>query len=197
MQKEEPLTRATILNAVLIMEGALLALSTIWMHLATIDLLPHLKLYSMPVLMGVAVGVGLASGGTILYWLGKFSFFHWLSGLRQAIADDLAPKFAAITIGDIIVLSIVTGFCEEIMFRGVLQEEFGLLGASVLFGVLHVPSLRHPQYGLWALTAGMILGGLYQTTNSLWAPIVAHTVNNIVGLAMLRWLGTRPTVSKV
>jgi membrane protease YdiL (CAAX protease family) len=179
------------------MEGSLLALSTIWMHLSTIDLLPHLRLHFMHVLMGAAVGVGLASGGTLLFWLGKFSAFQWLAGLRHAIVEDLAPKFACITAGDIIALSLASGFCEEIMFRGVLQDQFGLLGASVLFGVLHVPSLRYPQYGIWALTAGFLLGGLYEFTHSLWVPISAHTINNLLGLAMLRWIGTHPTESKV
>jgi membrane protease YdiL (CAAX protease family) len=185
------------MNIVLVMEGALLLIATIWSQLAEIQLTPHLIPDWMHLLMGIAVGVALASLSSLLFWLGKFPAFKVLAGLRELVLNELAPVFAHITLADVIVIAIASGFCEEIMFRGVLQDQFGLLGASFMFGIMHSPSFRYPQYGIWAFAAGILLGLLYQSTNTLWTPIFAHIINNVLGLLVLRWIGIRQSASNV
>ena len=197
METPRAISRITLLNIILVMEGLLLLFATVWSQLAEIVLAPHLSLTSKDVLLGTALGVGLAIGSNLLFWMGKFHFFKWLAPLRDMILRDLAPSFADITAQDIFLISLASGFCEEVLFRGVLQDQFGLLGASAMFGLVHSPSLKHPHYGLWALVAGLLLGLLYQSTGSLWAPIIAHVVNNILGLMVLKSLGRRATASKV
>lgn len=69
--------------------------------------------------------------------------------------------------------------------------EAGILPASLLFGAAHVWGPRALPYGLYAAGMGVVLGGLFAyTSHGLWAPIVAHAVNNLVGLwALARdWL---------
>jgi membrane protease YdiL (CAAX protease family) len=175
------------------MEGSLLLLATIWSKISAIEVAPHLVLHLNHILLGTAVGIGLSCASSILFWLGKFPALKWLGAMREMILNDLAPFFSTITLTDVMLLAAASGFCEEVLFRGVIQEQFGLMGASVLFGLVHTPSLRYPQYGIWAMTAGILLGWLYQYTNSLWTPIFAHIVNNILGLLILRWFGKRAT----
>jgi hypothetical protein len=102
--------------------------------------------------------------------------------------------FATFTVPDIILVAAASGFCEEVFFRGVIQSQFGLFGAAAFFAIFHCPSLRHLPYGLWALTAGLFLGGLLTFTHSLWTPILAHSISNLIVLIFMRY--PRPEASQ-
>lgn len=180
--------RVTLLNMVLIMEGVLLLIATAWSWLREIPLAGTLIPTGHGLLLGTASGIALSISGSSIYWLAKFKIFKWLGGIRELIAKELAPLFSTITLFDVLLVAVTSGFCEEIFFRGVLQQQFGILSASIMFGFLHSPSLRYPQYGIWAFVAGLFLGWLYDYTGNLWAPIVAHIVNNIIGLLLLRYI---------
>jgi hypothetical protein len=189
--------RATLLNIVLIMEGVLLLAATGWSYFAGVELLPHLHVRGKAILLGCAAGLALSLSSSILYWLSDRAQWSWLKPISDLVREELAPIFAKVTILDVVVIALVSGFCEEIAFRGVLQGQFGLVIASMLFGILHCPSLRYPHYGLWACTAGFYLGFIYYWSHNLWVPIIAHVVNNIIGLAMLRHIGrTTPAANE-
>ena len=80
------------------------------------------------------------------------------------------------------------------LFRGVLQEEFagwvhgsqgvvfGLLLASLLFGLLHCIT---PSYAPFAGLTGLYLGGLWLATHNLLVPIAAHGVYDFLALVYL------------
>ncbi|MFP4189252.1 MAG: CPBP family intramembrane glutamic endopeptidase, partial [Halobacteriales archaeon] len=100
----------------------------------------------------------------------------------------------------------VIGPCEELLFRGVIQtkltESFGARGgvlvASVVFSAVHVPSYGGLSAGLNQLmiTLGVlfalaiILGAIYEMTDNLVVPVVAHGFYNAV-LFGITYLGTR------
>lgn len=73
---------------------------------------------------------------------------------------------------------------EEFIFRGVLLQRWavrwnlpiGILLSSVLFGILH---FNNP---LGLTMFGVIMALLYIRTRSLWVPILAHALNNIVAV---------------
>ncbi|MEM7793224.1 MAG: CPBP family intramembrane glutamic endopeptidase [Cyanobacteria bacterium P01_C01_bin.118] len=73
---------------------------------------------------------------------------------------------------------------EEFIFRGVLLQRWavrwnlpiGIMASSVLFGILHV---NNP---LGLTMFGVIMALLYIRTRSLWVPIIAHALNNIVAV---------------
>jgi membrane protease YdiL (CAAX protease family) len=78
---------------------------------------------------------------------------------------------------------------EEIIFRGVLypavkryaDPRTALWGVSILFALTHMNLTA-----LVALTVlGIILTFLYETTNNLVAPIIAHSVFNAVNFALM------------
>lgn len=100
----------------------------------------------------------------------------------------------------------VIGPCEELLFRGVIQTKIteswgtrkGVVVASVIFSVVHVPSYGGLSAGLNQLmiTLGvlfalaLILGAIYEMTDNLVVPIVAHGFYNGV-LFGITYLGTQ------
>lgn len=93
---------------------------------------------------------------------------------------------------------------EELLFRRVLfgrlwqagRPWLGMLLSSLAFALVHeVPgtSANGPWEiaQLWLVYGGMgaAFAWLYQRTGTLWAPIVAHALNNAIALAALVFLG--------
>ena len=77
------------------------------------------------------------------------------------------------------------GVGEETFFRGAVQQEFGLVVASLLFGVVHVgPDRRYLVWTAWAVQAGFLFGVLYEVTGGLLAPILAHSGHNAATLLL-------------
>lgn len=115
-------------------------------------------------------------------------------------AQALIPFFISF-----LVALLTAGFVEEFFFRGVLQsrlvsvtgsEWYGLLIASLLFGLFHLPlyffSPFEPTQGnfVWSLSsviteqvvAGMLLGVLWTRTHNLAAPLLIHALINAFAL---------------
>jgi hypothetical protein len=84
--------------------------------------------------------------------------------------------------------AIVPGILEELLFRGVLfrwLEEFAgswaaLLLTSALFGLVHIGNPNATWFSSFAIAmeAGLLLGGSYMLTRSLWMPIGLHAAWN-------------------
>ena len=130
--------------------------------------------------MGVFVEGGLGVFGWIV---GAWRGIDWaalLSGSPEAV---LWGVFGGL---GLVGLAVASGVGEEMLFRGWLQAEVGLVGASVLFGAAHVWGREGWPYGLYAAVMGAGLGGLLIVTGSLWAPILAHGLNNLLGFLALR-----------
>lgn len=79
---------------------------------------------------------------------------------------------------------VATGFIEELIFRGILFrwiEEFAgswaaLLVTSALFGLGHIGNDNATWFSSVAIAieAGVMLGGAYMLTRSLWVPVGLH-----------------------
>ena len=127
------------------------------------------------------LGLGLA-GGALLFSLvtavaalvGVYDIVGW--GSTRSIL------YALVMIG------IIPGVVEEILFRGILfrhLEDFGgswfaLALTSALFGVAHIFNPNATFFSSFAIAveAGILLGGAYLLTRSLWAPIGIHAAWN-------------------
>ena len=89
---------------------------------------------------------------------------------------------------DLIGMTILAAFMEEMLFRGILFrwiEEFGgswaaLLITSALFGLAHSQNPNATWFSSFAIAveAGLLLGGAYMLTRSLWMPIGLHAAWN-------------------
>jgi len=84
--------------------------------------------------------------------------------------------------------ALIPGFMEELFFRGILFrwiEEFGgswaaLVVTSALFGLAHILNPNATWFSSLsiAIEAGVLLGGAYMMTRSLWFPIGLHAAWN-------------------
>src|SRR5213596_2379841 len=98
----------------------------------------------------------------------------------DSLETDLWPSLG---VREVLVLALCSAISEEVLFRGVLQREVGIVAASAIFGLLHPLGIA---YVLWAATAGAGLGGLFALTGSLAAPVAAHGMYNLLALVYLR-----------
>jgi uncharacterized protein len=134
----------------------------------------------------------------LAWWLSRQSFV-WVGRLLDKVHQVLDLLFRGNrTQWAIIAVSLLAGFGEELLFRGVIQAGLeqltgaaaGLLLASLIFGLLHAIT---PAYFLLATIMGLYLGLLYQQTGNLLIPCLVHALYD---WAAITWyLRGRTTVS--
>lgn len=126
---------------------------------------------------------------------------EFLAGLEAALAsmeESAARLTVAITevtdvpslLFNLLVVALIPALGEEMIFRGILlplfrkwtgQKHLAVWISAFLFSAMHLQF-----YGfLPRLVLGALLGYLFVYTRSLWAPIVAHFVNNAMALILL------------
>ena len=113
--------------------------------------------------------------------------------MLRRLADELAPSLVdGADRGGLVLGAIFSGVGEEAFFRGAVQQEFGIIIASVAFGLAHVgPDRRYLLWTLWAALAGVGFGLLFEATGGLPAPVFAHAAHNAATL--LIWKRSRAT----
>ncbi len=124
--------------------------------------------------IGLAAGL-IVVGVTLLFSRG----FAWTRRLEAEFGWILGAQKT----WEIVWIALLSGCAEEYLFRGALQQKFGLVAATVVFAVIHWP--LNPNFLPWPFVAGVIglgLGGLALWTNSLVAPAAAHVVINLINL---------------
>ncbi|MBI5631121.1 MAG: CPBP family intramembrane metalloprotease [Elusimicrobia bacterium] len=79
---------------------------------------------------------------------------------------------------------LLAGGSEELLFRGVLQTRWGLVIASLVFGVLHATS---PVHFVIASLLGVYFGFAFQRSgNNLFVPAVAHAICDFTFMLLFR-----------
>lgn len=112
----------------------------------------------------------------------------------RRVADQLVDElFGDARFYDLLLISALAGLGEEMLFRGFLQTAlaewtglpmFGLLVASLLFGLAH---LITRTYAVLATLIGLYLGWAYWYFDNLLAPIVAHGLYDFLALIYLQY----------
>lgn len=137
---------------------------------------------------GIATGLGVVAATRLL--AGR------LAAVRRLVRT-LADAVAGMRVPEALLLAASAGIAEEAVFRGTLWslaasawgDGAALAVTSLAFGAVHglfVPRLR--AWGLFALGAGLLLGGLRWHTGGILAPVVAHVLVDAVNLP---WLARR------
>lgn len=110
----------------------------------------------------------------------------------------LIPRWSAI---DLLAISIVmfgfVGFVEELLFRGILQPTLesrfgvvpGLLLSSGLFGLMH-SGYGLPRELVFAFVIGLLLGVIYDWTNSIELVTIIHGALNVFLFAVIPMQGS-------
>jgi len=131
------------------------------------------------VLIGLAIGIPLGIGEYfVLYPAPAFPAFEVKYLLR-----------------DMVYMLCFVGLGEELLFRGLIQRDltgafgwkWGLVGASLMFAVMHLTWRSVPELG-FVFVAGLVLGALYWKTKSLVPGIVAHAINNVMLVSVMPYL---------
>lgn len=92
-------------------------------------------------------------------------------------AVDLLMK--SLNMGQLLIVFIIGGVAEELVFRGIVQVWIGLIPSSIVFMLIHIRYLKKPLMALGTLCLSLILGGLYIVTGSIWPCIIAHIAINM------------------
>ncbi|MBN2303181.1 MAG: CPBP family intramembrane metalloprotease [Anaerolineae bacterium] len=131
--------------------------------------------WALDVALGALVGLG--------FGLGAWRLLDWVPSLKRI--EELVVTtvdMSMLRYRHAVYVGLLAGIPEEILFRGAIQPTLGLVLTSALFGALHAITW---VYFVYAMIAGMVLGVLAQWRSGLWASVAAHTVIDVVMLALL------------
>jgi uncharacterized protein len=159
--------------------GSLAVLAALWCGLRGFDVPLLGENPAAGLLLGVLTAACTVSLGLLAYRV--------VPSLRE-ISEELAPRLVdGAAPANLVLVAIFSGVGEEAFFRGAVQQEFGLVVASLLFGLAHIgPDRRYLFWTVWAVLAGFVFGILYEVSGGLLAPVVAHGSHNAVTLLLWR-----------
>jgi membrane protease YdiL (CAAX protease family) len=188
-----------IVEGLLISVALLLAMFGLYDHRQPLD-----EIHSAEVWRAAAFG-GLAT----LPMLGFLAVFHfaptqWLAPMREFCENRLAPIFRGSTLLEMLILSLLAGFGEELLFRWCLQggiasllaeqagdpaaTVIGLTVGSILFAICH---WVNACYGLTTLAIGFFLGLTMIWTGNFLVPAFAHALYDFVALIYISRMGNQ------
>ncbi len=162
--------------------GSLAVVAALWCGLRGFDVPLLGESPPASVLLGLLTALCTLALGLLAY--------RFLPVLRK-ISEELAPRLIdGADARSLLLVAIFSGVGEEAFFRGAVQQEFGLVVASLLFGVAHIgPDRRYLVWTAWAVLAGFVFGIIYDVSGGLLAPILAHSTHNAATL--LLWKRSR------
>ncbi len=204
----KPLDHPEIRNILLVAQGlaGLVGLILIpWYYLRSFEgRSPAVLFGKMPSLiwvgiLAIAVVAFAIAISPVTQWNAEVHFPSWTGAFGEYLTNiekqteilvklftsNLTPATFALTF---VVVSILPGIGEELVFRGMIQTELqravgnphlGIWLAAVFFSAFHMQF-----FGFFTrMLIGALLGYLYFWSGNLWVPIVAHMLNN--GLQLL------------
>lgn len=141
------------------------------------------------------IGIAVFAGSSLLGWLMRRAGFEPVP-TNLALVEEAARHWPVALV--VFAVALAPAY-EELLFRRVLFGRFlaagrpwlGLVLASLAFAMVHeMPGLSaNPPAAvvqLWAIygAMGAAFAWLYWRTGTLWAPVLAHALNNALALAL-------------
>ncbi|MEK4564820.1 CPBP family intramembrane glutamic endopeptidase [Alkalihalobacillus sp. FSL R5-0424] len=141
------------------------------------------------------IGIGLLVAGIVL--LCEWILTKIVS--KEALDEGGINKliFGRMSVIHILIFCLLVSVVEELLFRAVIQTLIGLVGASLLFAIIHVRYLRKPVLFGVMVAVSFSLGLLFQWTNHLVAPITAHFFINFIAALFIRFPLKKSTRSEM
>jgi len=147
----------------------------------------RLELFVDPAGWRIDAGLGLGGAGLLL---GLWELARRALPPARALERRLASLVVGATASELAALALLSGFAEELFFRGAVQGQWGWLVATLLFALLHTgPGPAFRTWTLFAATAGALFGALAAWRGNLLAPVLAHMLVNGVNLPRLAGAG--------
>ncbi|WP_404403566.1 lysostaphin resistance A-like protein [Jeotgalibacillus malaysiensis] len=97
-------------------------------------------------------------------------------GINERLFTCLNPM-------QILIITILIAFSEELLFRGVLQTHIGFIPANILFIAVHFRYLKNFYLLINVTILSFLLGYVYEYTESLWSVFIIHfIIDYILGI---------------
>jgi uncharacterized protein len=132
--------------------------------------------------------------GLLAYATSLLPLPQWASNLDKQNVEALSEILSMNTLKDLclnlLIVGILPGLGEEMLFRGVIQNElqrlyknsfWPLVFTAFIFSALHLDATGFlPKFCI-----GLVLGFVYYITGNLWYSILLHFLNNSLQVAIL------------
>jgi membrane protease YdiL (CAAX protease family) len=138
-------------------------------------------------LLGLCLFVFIAASDGILHVL---LLVLWGPSYRIRY-HGLAGVFAGQTVAAMLVGAGMAGIGEELLFRGVSVQPFGLGIAAIIFGMLHHVGPRLWLFTIWSAYQGLLLAVAVYATDALFITMVAHFLHDFCGFLVFRLVNQR------
>ena len=170
--------RDRFLTLAIAFEGGLALVAMVFGWWTDIHPLERFGFEWMPALAGIALALPLFVGFLLFF---RFPFGP-LHQIRRALMETLGAELAVCSWWELLVLAFVTGFSEEVLFRGLFQAWIGPLWSNLLFGLLHWIT---PLYAILAGGMGLLFSWSMTVTENLMTPILTHTVYDFLAFLVV------------
>ncbi|HEX6923293.1 MAG TPA: CPBP family intramembrane glutamic endopeptidase [Bacillales bacterium] len=132
------------------------------------------------------VSIFLYGGGMAAFVITlDFCLMKWLPGEYYDDGGINERIFSILSVPHIFFAALVIAFVEEILFRGVLQANLGIIAASLIFAVLHVRYLRKIVLFTVTVVLSFLLGLLFWYTGNLLVTVFAHfAIDFVLGVSI-------------
>ena len=123
---------------------------------------------------------------------------EWMRSMEQnalgIMQSLLEMDHFGIFLLNLLLIAVLPGIGEELLFRGILQKQLAILFRNPIAGIWVAAilfSAAHFQFEgfLPRIALGLVLGYLYYWTRNLWVPIFVHFLNNGFQIGYLYFTG--------
>jgi hypothetical protein len=127
-------------------------------------------------------------------WSMNIDFPDWMSGMDDSSFSAIGAILEMNSFVDFIItfllVSVIAGLGEELIFRGIIQNELqklfkrswiAIIITAIIFSAVHF----QPSGFLTKFVIGLALGYVYWVSKNLWYSIFLHTLNNGLPIAFL------------
>lgn len=167
---------ALVIIGVMVLAGASLSPAP-WRERLRLRVVP-MTAWSLVTGIAGILGIGLMLQGLDgLSWIPHSTTLEMLEKVLKGLS---APALAAA----VVVIGVLPGIAEELLFRGYIQTRFAerwgshwaIVWTSLMFGVIHLD----PVQGSYAVLVGALLGYMTERTGSIVPAMICHAANNTI-----------------
>ncbi len=176
-------SRQNLLIMALCTEGAVLIIALVLGWYFDIALLSSVSRPLRHILTGTAAAI-IPICLFVSALSGKAKDIPVIGSLRRTMLTDVKALFENAGLTDLFAISLLAGISEELLFRGILQVKYGIITASLLFGLVHFVT---PAYAVAAVIMGFYIGYVYQLSGNLIVPVQLHFMYDLSALIYLRY----------
>lgn len=154
-----------------------------------------LPLYPEGALPGISPLIGadadpalsaLASLGVFAVGVAAIFVLPWVFGAERFLVDEIDQLLRDYNTLELAMIYAAAGIGEELLFRVVCVDAFGLVISSAVFTAVHAAYWKKPFMLADVFLLGLLLGALYLYTHSLLLCALVHAVYNLALSILMR-----------